>query len=123
MLAAVSFPIYVKAFFNALFGRDISWQATHRVDTYDSPFDYMRIQVYIFCFLALTAVIGIWKSSYTQEFSVSIVWSVLNAAIFGTFMIVALKEARRVKMAYRRIVKQPARRRQAEIDTLGEVAL
>lgn len=119
MLAAISFPIYIKAFFNALLGRDIAWQATHRADTLDSPFYYMRIQVYIFFFLTATAVIGIWKSLYTQEFSVSIVWSVLNAAIFGTFMLVALKEGRRVKIAHKRTVTLPARRRQTEA-ALGE---
>lgn len=120
MLAAVSFPIYVKAFFNALFKRDIRWQATHRVDAYDSPFYYMRIQVYIFVFLLLTAIVGVWKSIYTQEFSVSIMWSALNATIFAIFMGVALKEAHSAKVAYKqRAIVVPARRNKSDINVLG----
>lgn len=93
MLAAVSFPIYMKAFFNALFGRDEAWRATNRRDAYDSPFNYIRAQAYIFLFLLITFGAGVWKSWYTQEFSVSIAWSALNAFIFGTFMVVALRES------------------------------
>jgi cellulose synthase (UDP-forming) len=98
MLSAASFPIYIKAFLNALSGRDEAWQATNRVDGYDSPFNYIRIQTYIFIFLLLTTVVGIWKSIYTLEFSVSIVWAALNALIFGVFVSVAFREgARRQK--------------------------
>jgi cellulose synthase (UDP-forming) len=93
ILAAVSFPIYIKAFFNALFGRDEAWHATNRVDSYDSPFNYIRAQTYIFIFLLFTLCVGVWKSFYTQEFSVSIAWSALNAFIFGVFMFVALRES------------------------------
>lgn len=93
ILAAVSFPIYIKAFFNALFGRDEAWEATNRVDAYDSPFNYIRMQTYIFVFLLLTLCVGIWKSVYTQEFSVSIAWSALNAFIFGVYVVVALRES------------------------------
>ncbi len=93
MLSAASFPIYIKAFFNALRGKDETWQATNRVDGYDSPFNYIRMQTYIFIFLALTLIVGIWKSIYTSEFSVSIAWSALNAYIFGYFIHVALRES------------------------------
>lgn len=97
MLAAVSFPIYIKAFFNALLSRDVAWQATNSVDQYDSPFNYIRMQAYIFLFLLLTLCVGIWKSGYTQEFSVSIAWSSLNMFIFGVFMVVALRESNRMR--------------------------
>jgi cellulose synthase (UDP-forming) len=93
ILSAASFPIYIKAFFNALRGKDEMWQATGSVNQYDSPFNYIRIQTYIFLFLFLTTAVGVWKSLYTHEFSVSIVWSLLNAYIFGYFIYVALRES------------------------------
>ncbi len=93
VLSAASFPIYIKAFFNVLRGRDESWQATNRIDSYDSPFNYIRTQTYVFVFLLLTTITGIWKSFYTQEFSVSIVWCAINAGVFGYFTLVALHES------------------------------
>lgn len=103
MLSAASFPIYIKAFFNAIRNKDEAWQATNRVDSYDSPFNYIRIQTYIFIFLLLTFVVGVWKSVYTSEFSVSIAWSALNAFIFGYFVIVAMRES----SSMRRSAKKP----------------
>ncbi len=102
MLSAASFSIYIKAFFNALRGHDESWQATNRVDSYDSPFNYIRAQVYVFIFLFMTTIVGVWKSIYTQEFSVSIIWSALNAFVFGFFTYVAIKES----MAMRRLSRK-----------------
>lgn len=104
ILAAVSFPIYIKAFFNALFNKDEAWEATNRVDKYDSPFNYIRVQTYIFLFLLLTLVVGVWKSLYTQEFSVSIAWSGLNALVFGIFVVVAMHESH--------VMRHPARSRE-----------
>lgn len=93
LLSAASFSIYIKAFFNALRGRDEAWEATNRIGTYDSPFNYIRVQTYVFVFLLLTTIVGIWKSIYTQEFSVSIAWCALNTFVFGYFTFVAVKEA------------------------------
>ena len=98
MLSAASFPIYIKAFFNALLKRDEAWQATNRVDSYDSPFNYIRMQVYIFVFLFATTSVGIWKSVYTNEFSVSIAWCALNTFVFGYFVAVALNESRQARL-------------------------
>ncbi len=112
MLSAASFPIYIKAFFNALRGRDEAWQATNRVDSYDSPFNYIRMQTYVGIFLFLTLVVGIWKSVYTNEFSVSIAWSALNAYIFAYFIFVALRESsqmRRSNKKRRPIMKPEAK--------------
>ncbi len=92
MLSAASFPIYIKAFFNALRGRDEAWQATNSIKTYDSPFNYIKAQTYVFIFLLVATIVGVWKSIYTQEFSVSIAWSALNTIIFGVFVVVALRE-------------------------------
>jgi cellulose synthase (UDP-forming) len=99
ILSAASFPIYIKAFFNALYARDEAWQATNSIGTYDSPFNYIRMQTYIFIFLLLTTIVGIWKSVYTNEFSVSIAWCLLNTYIFGYFIFMALLESSHMRRA------------------------
>ena len=101
LLANASFPIYVKAFFNALFKRDRSWEATNAVTAYDSPFNYVRMQVYIFVFLLLTTIVGLWKSFYTDELSISLAWNAINMTVFGFFVVVAYKEARLLKKTHR----------------------
>lgn len=105
MLATASFPIYVKAFFNALFKRDQAWQATNGMK-YDSPFNYIRMQVYLLIFLTATSIIGFWKASYTGEYSIALFWNLLNTIILGYFFWVALGEGR----SYRR--SQRVRRRE-----------
>lgn len=103
MIAAASYPIYIKAFFNALFGRDEAWSATNAKDNgYDSPFNYIRIQTYTFLFLLLTSVVGIWKIYYTSEFSIAVVWNVLMTLIFWYFIRAALREGRELKREARR---------------------
>ncbi|HCZ28364.1 TPA: glycosyl transferase family 2 [Candidatus Saccharibacteria bacterium] len=108
MISAASYPIYVKAFFNALFGRDQAWAATNaRDDQYDSPFNYIRIQAYTFLFLLLTTVVGVWKAYYTAEFSIAVVWAGVMTAIFGYFVRAALREGRQLKReAKKAAVKQ-----------------
>lgn len=101
VLANVSFPIYIKAFFNALFRRDQSWKATNAVSNYDSPFNYVRIQVYVFVFLLLTSLVGIAKSVYTFEFSIALVWNIVNTLVFGYFVYVAISEAHQLKQQYK----------------------
>ncbi|MDB5165463.1 MAG: hypothetical protein JWM00_353 [Candidatus Saccharibacteria bacterium] len=107
MIAAASYPIYIKAFFNALFGRDEAWSATNAKDKgYDSPFNYIRIQTYTFLFLLLTSIVGIWKIYYTSEFSIAVVWNVLMTLIFWYFIRAALRESRLLKRNARRAKKQ-----------------
>lgn len=96
MLANASFPIYIKAFFNALLRRDLAWDATNTV-SYDSPFNYVRMQVYTFVFLFLTSIVGVAKSLYTSEFSISLAWNILNTFVFGYFVYVARREARQLR--------------------------
>jgi len=99
ILANVSFPIYIKAFFNALFRRDQAWKATNAVSSYDSPFNYIRVQVYIFVFLLLTSIVGVWKALYTNELSISLIWNIFNTVVFGYFVYIATVEARTLKHA------------------------
>jgi cellulose synthase (UDP-forming) len=96
MLSNVSFPIYIKAFFNALMRRDQAWHATNTV-SYDSPFNYVRIQVYVFVFLLLTSIVGAIKALYTDQLSISLVWNALNTFVFGYFVFMAFSEGRELK--------------------------
>lgn len=108
VLATASFTIYIKAFFNALTGRDQAWQATNSVSSYDSPFNYVRMQVYVFTFLVLTSIVGVSKAVYTNEFSVSLVWNMLSTAMFGYFVAVAYSEARMLRRERKRQVASQA---------------
>lgn len=98
VISVASFPIYVKAFFNALFGRDQAWVATNSLGgSKDSPFNYIRMQVYVTVFLSLTMVVGIWKAIYTQEVSISLLWNGVNTWIFVYFVYQAYREAYRMR--------------------------
>lgn len=93
IISAASFPIYIKAFFNALFGRDQAWKATNVKDSgYDSPFNYIRTQTYLFLLLSMTTAIGVWKILYTDEFSISVVWAGVLSVLLGYFVFAALRE-------------------------------
>ena len=52
MLAAVSFPIYTRALFNAITGKDQKWHVTGGKKA-KSPFNFMIPQVLVFVFLLL----------------------------------------------------------------------
>lgn len=97
LLANASFPIYIKAFFNAIRNRDLAWQATNAKSDYDSPFNYVRIQVYVFIFLLLTSIVGIVKAFYTASFSISLVWNIVNTAVFAYFAHAAWQEGRHLR--------------------------
>lgn len=112
MLANASFPIYIKAFFNALTGRDEGWQATNAVAKYDSPFNYVRMQVYVFVFLLLTSIVGTAKTLYTDEFSIALVWNIINTVVFGYFAYVARQEARILKQSHKRSLKSTKKLKQ-----------
>lgn len=102
MLATASFPIYIKAFWNALIGHDMAWHATNAKSGYDSPFNYVRMQMYVFIFLLLTTVVGFVKGFYLHSFSISLLWNVINTLIFGYFMRAAWLEARELRSERRR---------------------
>jgi cellulose synthase (UDP-forming) len=117
MLASVSFPIYIKAFFNALSGKDQAWHATNSI-SYDSPFNYIRMQVYIFIFLLLTTAVGTIKALYTQEFSISLAWNALNTFVFGYFICMASVEGRVLKRQ-RKIAKREYKQHMKEMKKAG----
>ena len=102
ILSVVSFPIYIKAFINALTGRDEAWQATGSVKRVDSPFNYIIPQMLIFVFLLFTCIVGIWKTYYYESLSVSLFWVLLNTSVFGTFIAIAIRENAQLKRESRK---------------------
>jgi cellulose synthase (UDP-forming) len=52
MLAASSFPIYMKAFMNVVIGRDTAWSVTGASKRAASPFNFLTLQVVTFVILA-----------------------------------------------------------------------
>lgn len=97
MLATSSFPIYARAFKNALLRREQKWHVTGRRGSSSSPFDFILPQVLVFLFLLLTTGIGIWKVTATGELSLALAWNALNTVVLGTFVLVAYREARALR--------------------------
>jgi cellulose synthase (UDP-forming) len=97
MMASASFPIYVRAFFNALLQRSTDWHVTGSRSgrRRTSPFTFVVPQVLTFAFLALTTVVGTWKFAATGEFSLALLWNTLNTIVLGAFVLTAYQESRR----------------------------
>ncbi len=92
-LAAVSFPIYVKALTNAIKRKDVGWQATGTAKG-SSPFNFIVPQVLFFIFLALTSVVGIFRDIDNGSVALATAWNVTNTVILGAFVLAALRESR-----------------------------
>lgn len=93
LLSAVSFPIYTKAFVNALLRRSGTWHVTGSRGRAASPFLFIRAQMLVFVFLLATTVVGLWKFDWTGEFSVALFWNCLNTAALGGLIVVAVRES------------------------------
>jgi cellulose synthase (UDP-forming) len=105
MLATVSFPIYVKAFLNVVRGKDVAWHVTGRKDVPRSPFNFIIPQVLFFAFLLLTSVVAVWRDEQNGVLTLATVWNVLNTLILFSFVVVALREARRLKLEARGLLR------------------
>nr|WP_297429760.1 cellulose synthase catalytic subunit [uncultured Actinotalea sp.] len=97
MLAAASFPIYVRAFLNALFKREQKWHVTGSVGRTASPFNFIIPQVLVFTFLAITSVVGIWRDLDAGIVTLAVAWNVTNTFILGAFVVTAAREGRRIR--------------------------
>jgi cellulose synthase (UDP-forming) len=97
MLAAVSFPIYVRALINAFAGKQQRWHVTGGTPKSSSPFNFMIPQVLVFFFLLLTSLVAIWRDLDNSQLTLATAWNVTNTLILGSFMIVAGREAWRIK--------------------------
>jgi len=91
-LATVSFPIYVKALWNVLTGKDVGWHVTGSAST-QSPFNYAIPQILFFAFLGLTTVVGVWRDAENGVFTLATAWNATNTVILGAFLVAALRES------------------------------
>jgi cellulose synthase (UDP-forming) len=115
VLAMASFPIYIRAFLNALFKKDEAWQATGNKKGIDSPFNYIVPQLMIFIFLLVSTIVGVWKVYYYETFSLALFWCLINTLLLGSFVVIALKEHRMMKSRS----KSHARRRLKAVKNQG----
>ena len=93
LMATASFPIYHQALMNAFSGKEQKWHVTGAQARKSSPFTFIRPQVYLFVFLALTSVVAIWRDLNNSQFSLATAWNLTNTVALGAFMVVALREA------------------------------
>ena len=99
-LATVSFPIYTKALFNVLRGKDVGWQATGAVKTRTrSPYNFMVPQMLFFVFLLLTSVVAIWRDTTNGVLTLATAWNITNTIVLGAFVLAARREARALRRA------------------------
>ncbi|WP_141286970.1 glycosyltransferase family 2 protein, partial [Pseudonocardia saturnea] len=103
LLASASFPIYVKAFVNALLRRDQAWSVTGRKGVRNSPFAFIGPQLLAFVFLAATSVVGLWQAQQIRTFDLALFWNLLNTAVLGAFVATAVRESRRIRAEAREL--------------------
>lgn len=108
-LATVSFPIYTKALWNVITGKDVGWHVTGSAST-RSPFNFVIPQTLFFVFLALTTLVAVWRDAENGVFTLATAWNATNTVILGAFLVAALREARSLKRppAARAIAVEPA---------------
>ncbi|WP_375426760.1 glycosyltransferase family 2 protein [uncultured Friedmanniella sp.] len=116
MLAAVSFPIYLQALFNAFVGKEQKWHVTGGKNKPESPFNFIIPQVLTFVFLALTSVVAIWRDIDNSQLTLATGWNVTNTLILAVFMVVAFKESTRSRREHRAVTVN------APVTSIPEVA-
>jgi cellulose synthase (UDP-forming) len=92
-LSTVSFPIYTKALWNVLTGKDVGWHVTGTASQ-RSPFNFIVPQLLFFVFLALTSVVAIWRDANGGALSLATAWNVTNTLILAAFVGTAIHEHR-----------------------------
>ena len=94
VLAANSFPIYLKALRNAFLGVDTKWHVTGATDRRSSAFTFMIPVVLTFVFLLGTSIVALWRDVGLGRLNVATFWCVVNTLILGAFIVVGLREGR-----------------------------
>lgn len=123
MLAAVSFPIYVRALVNAIFKREQKWHVTGQKGAVSSPFNFMMPQVWFFAFLLITTAVAVWKDLGNGYFSLALAWNATNTVILGAFVLTAAGEARRNKRAAAAAKKTKPETAPAQLEAPREAVL
>lgn len=99
LLAANSFPIYIKAFRNAYLGVDTRWSVTGATGGLTSAFNFIRVQVYTFIFLLCTTLVSLWRDYNQNHVNLATVWAGINTLIVGAFIRTAFLEDARARKA------------------------
>ncbi len=99
VMAAVSFPIYVRAFINVFSGREQKWMATGSRREHVSPFNFIIPQVLFFVFVLLTSAVGILKDYSHQTVTLATAWNLTNTLVLGVFIVTAVRESHRARRA------------------------
>jgi cellulose synthase (UDP-forming) len=93
LLAAVSFPIYARALWNVICGKEQAWHVTGSGrGRAASPFNFIVPQVLVFVFLSLTSVVAIWRDVSNGQLTLATAWNITNSFIFGAFIVTAFRE-------------------------------
>ncbi|MCL3859693.1 glycosyltransferase family 2 protein [Actinotalea sp. K2] len=119
MLAAVSFPIYVRALVNALLRREQRWHVTGSRTGTASPFNFILPQVLVFVFLLLTSLVGAWRDLDAGAITLALAWNITNTLILGAFMVTALREHAASRRSNRE--RSAARHLQDQSDDIPEL--
>ena len=119
-LATASFPIYAKALWNVIVGKDVGWQATGARGKPSSPFQFIIPQLLFFVFLLLTSVVAVWRDWQNGTPTIATAWNVTNTVILALFIGAAARESKRspapaimpepVETPLRTVVSRPAPR-------------
>lgn len=113
LLSTVSFPLYLRALFNALSRRDRAWHVTGRAGRANSPFNYIVPQTVMWAFLLATSIVGIFVVEWTAMVSIALFWNVLNTLVLTLFLGIAAREALRLRREGREAVLAQSPRRAA----------
>jgi len=95
LLATVSFPIYTRALFNVITGKDTRWHVTGGSHKMASPFTFMVPQVLMFTFLLPTSFVAIWRDVNHSQLTLATLWNITNTIILGAFIGAAFRELAR----------------------------
>jgi cellulose synthase (UDP-forming) len=116
-LSTVSFPIYTKALWNVITGKDVGWQVTGATSR-RSPFNFIVPQLLFFVFLALTSLVAIWRDATHGELTLATAWNITNTIILGAFIATAVHENRSIGRPPARSAPAPAERQTPELITV-----
>jgi cellulose synthase (UDP-forming) len=93
VMAAVSFPIYIRAFINVFSGHEQKWHVTGSSGKRVSPFNFIIPQVLFFVFLLLTSLVGIVKDYGHETLTLATAWNVTNTIVLAVFIGAAFRES------------------------------
>lgn len=91
ILSTVIFPVYLKALRNGLLNKDEQWNVTGQIVD-DSPFNYIVPQILLFTFLVIVDAVALVHFYQTTQFSVALLWNLINTYVFAYFIYMAYRE-------------------------------